>query len=361
MVSKFGAGDGLCVRADAVLRSLVARDHEVHAFTQSKHVQLLPEERIHRFRAVQLNPHFSLDVVHAPGMIARESQRHGIDVLHAQMNSGSTDFLLPFFKRALPPLVVTYHLAYAGSDSLVGTIFDIATKASLFAGKRYDAVILVHPLHKRMFLESGFPEEKLHVIVNGVDTHRFCPAPTRRDDEIINFIYVGRLSYDKGVDITIEAFREYHKENPDTRLTLIGDGMLKSMLSGRKAINDGIHWLGNVPHSKVDDFLKMGDVFVVPMSIGPLTSSMSVLEAMSCGLPLITTRVRDAEKLLSPTEGMLVESQSVRAVIDAMRLMAQDKAKRVSMGMKCRQRILREHSWEKQVELIEEVYHSLSN
>ncbi len=359
MVSKFGAGDGLCVRADAVMTGLLSRGHEVHAFTQSRNVHPLPEEHIHKFRAFHLNPHFSIDSVDAPNMIARESQKHHIDVLHAQMNSGSTDFVLPFFKRALPPLVVTYHLAYSGSDSFLGTVFDIANKVSLYAGRRYDAIILVHPLQKRIFLENGFQEDMLHIIPNGVDTHRFCPTPMERDDHIVDYIYVGRLSLDKGVDIAINAFREYHRENPDTRLTLIGDGMLKSMLVRRGDLNNGIRWMGRVPHNRVDYFLKRADVFVAPMNIGPLTCSLSVLEGMSCGLPLIATRVRDAEKLLSPSESVLVKPQSVREVVDAMRLMAEDKTKRVAMGMKCRERVLRESSWEKQVELIVGVYREI--
>ncbi len=359
MVSKFGAGDGLCVRADAVMRGLLSGGHEVHVFTQSRHVYPLREDRIHRFRALHLNPHFSLDSIDAPNMIARESQKHRIDVLHTQMNSGTTDFVLPFFKRALPPLVVTYHLAYSGSDSSLGRVFDIANKASLYAGRKYDAIILVHPLQKRLFLENDFQEEMLHIIPNGVDTHRFCPTPMERDDNVVDYIYVGRLSFDKGVDIAINAFREYHRENPDTQLTLIGDGMLKSMLMRRGDLNDGIRWMGRVPHSRVDYFLKRADVFVSPMNIGPLTCSLSVLEGMSCGLPLIATRVRDAEMLLSSSEGVLVEPQSVREVVDAMRLMAEDKAKRVSMGMKCRERVLRESSWEKQVDLIEGVYREI--
>ena len=117
-MSKFGAPDGLCVIANAVLRGLVEQSHEVHAFTQSKRVEGLPEERVHRFRAVQLNPHFSLDTVAAPRAISRQCREYNIDVVHIQMNSGSTEFMLPYFKRSLPPLVVTYHLAYAAGGSL---------------------------------------------------------------------------------------------------------------------------------------------------------------------------------------------------------------------------------------------------
>ena len=156
MVSKFGAPDGLCIRAGTVLKGLVGHNNEVHALTQSKFVDGLPEERIHRFRAVQLNPHFSIDTISSSKMIAKVSKDHNLEVLHIQMNSGSTEFLLPYFKKSLPPLVVTYHLAYAAGGSIYSTLFGIAWKALLFASRKYDEIILVDPSQKPYFIKSGF-------------------------------------------------------------------------------------------------------------------------------------------------------------------------------------------------------------
>jgi glycosyltransferase involved in cell wall biosynthesis len=359
MVSKFDSLDGLSTRANAVLSSLLERGHEVHAFTRSKNVAFLPPERIHRFGGVGINVHFSIDAIDAPKTIAKECNRHGIEVLDVQMNSGTTDFLLPLFKANLPPMVVTYHLAYSDAESWMKTLFNTIGRISLFAGRRYDAIILVHPFQKRMFIPNGVPDEKLNVIVNGVDTNLFKPLGHKKNDDIIDFIYVGRLSYDKGVHILIQAFRAYHKENSRSRLTIVGDGMLKSMLTSQDS--ESIRWLGNLDHSLVPQYLQNADIFVVPMSIGPLTASISVLEAMSCGLPLITTNVADADRILSPEEGILVKPESVSAVVDAMRLMAKDEHMRTSMGRQCRERILREYSWKRQIGLIEGVYTQVIN
>ena len=355
MVTKLGAKDGLCVHADILLRGLLERGHDVHVFTQSKHVDFLPPEHIHEFHAVQLNPHFSLDAISVPKMIVSECCRNEIEVLHVQMNSGSTEFLLPLFKAALPPLVVTYHLAYSTAESRMRTVFDIAGKASLWASRRYDGIVLVHPFQKKLFLDNGVPEEKLHAIMNGVDTHRFKPRDREKNSDIMDFIYVGRLSYDKGVHILIEAFREYHKENRQTRLTLLGNGMLKSMIRDSDD-NGSIRWFGDIEHDLVPKFLQEADAFVVPMSIGPLTSSMSVLEAMSCGLPMITTNVAGADRILHPDEGILVPPNRVHSVVDAMRLLTENPQMRRSMGNACRRKIVQEHSWDRQIELTEKVY-----
>jgi len=354
MVSKFGAPDGLCIRAGAVLKGLVSHGQEVHALTQSQRVDGLPEERIHRFRAVQLNPHFSIDTISSPKTIAKVSREYNLEVLHVQMNSGTTESMLPYFKKSIPPLVVTFHLAYAADASIYSTLFGIAWKASLFACKRYDEVILVDPSQKQYFIERGFSEENLNVVRNGVDTNLFKPGDnTKRDDDTIDFVYVGRLSYDKGVHILLDAFQEYHCENPQSRLTVIGNGMLKGQVDS--CTDDGsVRWLGAIDHEKIPDILQKMDAFVIPQNIGGL--GLSVMEAMSCGLPVITTAIGETVRLLRADEGILVKPDSVSAVVKGMRVLGEDKIKRKSMGARCREKIEKEYSWHNQIGLIEDVY-----
>jgi glycosyltransferase involved in cell wall biosynthesis len=354
LVSKFGAPDGLCIRANAVLNGLTKRKNEVHAFTQSKSVTGISEERVHRFRAAQLNPHFSIDTISAPRMIARLSQKYDIEVLHIQMNSGSTEFMLPYFKQSLPPLVVTYHLAYAAGSSLYTTLFGIAWKASLFASKKYDQVILVDPSQKPYFIDGGFSEENVTVIRNGVDINIFKPDYGKREnDGTVDFVYVGRLSYDKGVNLLLDAFSEYHKENPNTRLTLIGNGMLKYRLDG--CVDDGsLCWLGAIDHDEIPKVLQKMDAFVIPQNIGGL--GLSVLEAMSCGLPVITTAIGETVKLLGNDEGVLVEPKNVDAIVDAMRVLAENTNLRKAMGKRCRRKVEEKYSWHSQIGQIEDVY-----
>ena len=131
--------------------------------------------------------------------------------------------------------------------------------------------------------------------------------------------------------------------------------MLKSMIKDFDD-NGSIRWFGDIEHDHIPKFLQDADAFVVPMSIGPLTSSMSVLEAMSCGLPLITTNVADADKLLQPNEGILVPPNCVQSVVDAMRNMAENPQMTKSMGKACRKKVEQEYSWDRQIKLTEDVY-----
>ncbi len=353
MFSKFGAPDGLCTRANIVVKGLIEKGHEVHVFTQAKEVEGVPNEYVHRFRAVPMNPHFSLDSLSAPRMIAEVCKEHDIEVLHAQMNSSTTETFLPFYRKFLPPLVATFHLAYSSGQSFYTTWFTLRWLASLFSLKNYDEIILVDPMQRPHILNYGIPENRLTVIRNGVNTEMFSPAKNNRNDGILDFVYVGRLSLDKGISTLLDAFARYHDENPASRLTLIGDGKLKTKMNN--CVPDGsISWLGALEHESIPTYLKMMDVFVIPQNIGGL--GMSVLEAMSCGLPVITTGIGETTRLLGSNEGILVRPHRVPEVVNAMRQMGQDEYGRLEMGRRCRQKVLRKYTWNKQIDEIIKVY-----
>jgi glycosyltransferase involved in cell wall biosynthesis len=353
MVSKFHAADGLCIRANAVLSGLIEKGHDVHAFTQSQEVVGLPKEKIHRYPAVQLNEHFSIDSLSAAKMISQKCREYKIDVLHIQMNSGTTEFLLPYFRKALPPLAITYHLAYAGGGSFYTTLFAVLWKASLWAAKKYDEIILVDPSQEPYFLDAGVPKDRISVVRNGVDTNTFKPLTRGDDDDFVDFVFVGRLSYDKGVHLLLDAFSEYHRENRMSRLTLIGDGMLKSRIDG--CTDDGsIRWLGTIGHEKIPGVLQQMDAFVIPQNIGGL--GLSVMEGMSCGLPVVTTAIGETIRLLADDEGVLIKPDDKGSLVEALRYIGEDKNRRKSMGNRCRSKILTDYSWDSQIQGIERAY-----
>jgi glycosyltransferase involved in cell wall biosynthesis len=353
LISKFGAADGLCVRASHVLNGLVERGHEVHVFTQSKRIDSFPDDKVHTFRAVPINPHFFLDSPGAMRLIAEKSKEFELDLLHLQMNTSSTEFLLPFFKHAMPPMITTFHLAYASGSSVIATAFAAAWKASMFAAKRYDHIILVDPSQQQVMDDYGISEDKTSVVINGVDTDLFCPSERRDKNGWIDFVYVGRLAIDKGVHILFDAFKEFHAEYRKSRLSLVGDGLLKGMIDD--CVDDGsIRWLGILDHKHVPKVLQNADVFVIPQNIGGL--GLSVIEAMSCGIPVITTAIGETKRLLGPNEGILVQPESSQSVLEAMRKLTNDVDLREEMGRRCREKILQDYSWESQMELLEDVY-----
>ena len=80
------------------------------------------------------------------------------------------------------------------------------------------------------------------------------------------------------------------------------------------------------------------------------------MEAMSCGLPVVTTAIGETVNLLGEDEGILVKPDSVSAVVNAMRMLSEDKYLRQKMGVNCRKKIEENYSWNTQIGAIEEVY-----
>ena len=136
-------------------------------------------------------------------------------------------------------------------------------------------------------------------------------------------------------------------------MTFLGDGIFKSQVDF--CTDDGsVCWLGAINHDKIPDILQKMDAFVIPQNIGGL--GLSVMEAMGCGLPVITTAIGETVRLIRDDEGILVKPDSVSAVVKGMRVLAEDKKKRLSMGARCREKIEKDYSWHNQIGLIEDVY-----
>ena len=120
-------------------------------------------------------------------------------------------------------------------------------------------------------------------------------------------------------------------------------------------MDDGsVRWLGAISHERIPQVLQQMDVFVIPQNIGGL--GLSVMEAMACGLPVITTAIGETVRLLGKDEGILVKPHDVKEVVDAMTHLAEDEKQRKFMGKQCRKKVVENYSWKHQIESIEEVY-----
>lgn len=192
---------------------------------------------------------------------------------------------------------------------------------------------------KNLALESS-PLQKIDVIYNGIDINEFIPLNKRIENSKLKFISTGRLTKRKGYDNLIKTFRNLK----DYELTLIGEGdeeiHLKNLAVEYKV---NVQFLGKQPHDKISAYLQEADIFVLP-SINEGMSN-SILEAMSCGLPIITTDTGGAKEIIKKN-GYIVEKGHEESLGKALQAYLSNKTLLKEHSIESR-KLAESMSWEK--------------
>ena len=147
---------------------------------------------------------------------------------------------------------------------------------------------------KKGLVYSGVDNNNIHVVHYGTN---FVPLSSTRLDppnDIVKFVYVGQVTYRKGVHYLLDVFSKIKRN--DIQLSIVGGWKPNSDLIEKYKNCENIHFYGNVTHDKVKTILCESDVFVFPS----LTEgfSLSCLEAMSCGLPIICSNNAGANDIV---------------------------------------------------------------
>ncbi|WP_323921946.1 glycosyltransferase family 4 protein [Aeromonas caviae] len=145
-------------------------------------------------------------------------------------------------------------------------------------------------------IKCNFSINKIKTIHNGIDSNLFKPDLSQREiirgnlglsNDTIIWIATGHLSSLKRPEDLARAFLKYSNDYENSCLIFLGDGELKTPLSGEFNDNNKIIFLGRV--SNVLPYLQASDFFCSPSSSEGLP--MAVIEAMGCALPVILSDI----------------------------------------------------------------------
>lgn len=193
------------------------------------------------------------------------------------------------------------------------------------------------------------PEQHIQIIFNGIDTDEFKPPQEKLNEypDHINLIAVSRLIERKGIDYLIKALPEILKKDKRVRLTIIGEGNLEDdlkLLAKRLDISDKVSFVGFQDHNLMPEHYNNAHLFVLPSKNEGMSNT--ILEAMACGLPIITTNTGGTSELIKEN-GFIVPMEDVSAISSAVLEALADK-KLMEIMRKRSRNIALEFSWKKQ-------------
>lgn len=186
--------------------------------------------------------------------------------------------------------------------------------------------------------------------IAGVNSERFVPdAAARKEerekigikDDMLTYIFLGRLNHDKGIGELYEAYNRLAAEEKDVYLLLVGmdeEGYIEK-LPNYKNIQDGKNFSYYGLTKQPERVLNAGDVFVLPTYREGFGSS--VLEAACIGLPSICTDAYGVlDAYIDGETGLQCKVGDVESLYQCMKRMQDEQELRMKMGKKSRERAL---------------------
>lgn len=277
-------------------------------------------------------------------------RRERIDIVHTH-NTYAHFYGTIAARMAMTPIVVnSQHGRGCGPNWKARWQFRLA---NLFS----DRVLGVSEDAAKLCQNQDFiSKNKIEVLWNGIDLDRFEYHGPNVDGQMIA---VARLSPEKDFGTLLDAIAIARKQLPKIRLQIVGDGAERSRLEKQRDelnLQTAVEFLGE--RSDVPTLLKNASFFVSSSTTEGI--SLTILEAMAVGLPIVTTNVGGNPEIVEPGKtGTLVESRNPQQLADAIVEMYRDKEAWPVVGEHSRQRVEQHFNVNRMIRDYEALYRTL--
>ena len=286
------------------------------------------------------------------------------DLIHAHeiLSPASAAILFKHFHHR--PIVATLH-----RGGMLGDIYKL--KRRPFGMQRLSSlsreidsfVVISQEIDSELAALRVLPEKRVF-IPNGVDAAHFSPLSKMKKEhlrtelslprEALVVVYVGRFVVEKRVNHLLTLWPDIRRVFPEALLLLIGTGAETSRLQAMSS--PGVQFTGQVDDAA--SYLQAADIFVLPSSTEGL--SVSMLEAMSSGLPALVTSVGGAPDVIQHNmNGYLIPPDDLPALKQGLLTLLGDEALRVRLGKRGRECILADYSLDSVAMHLGALYHNL--
>jgi colanic acid/amylovoran biosynthesis glycosyltransferase len=187
----------------------------------------------------------------------------------------------------------------------------------------------------------------VEVVHYGLEIDRFRPSPRLPDSDPICILSVGRLIEKKGFEFLIEACALLVERGLTFQCRIVGAGPLREALQariGQHRLRDRVILLGALDQAKILQLYQMNDIFALPCVVARSGDRdgmpVVLIEAMACGLPVVTTAVTGIPELVYHGEtGLVVRERDAVSLADALERLITDTLLRKRLGQQARRMI----------------------
>jgi L-malate glycosyltransferase len=289
------------------------------------------------------------------------------DVIH-QLNPVFTGLSFPLVGSGLPLVLGAYAARWPDDGAGTGGIWTnwalARARDAISALQQYqaDALVLTTPAAKNRLPIFEGVRDRLHFLPHGIDTAFFSPTVSPSlskpsGTEKRSILFFANVVRRKGIFTLIDAFSLLASELSDVTLRIAGDGPDLPEAGQRVARLTCAHrveFLGRQERANAPKFYRDCTICCLPSFGEPFAGTL--LEAMSCGKPIVSTDTGGTPHLVTERGGILVRAGDAVALSRALRDLLTDPIRCAAMGRSNREMIESSMSWERVTEQLERIY-----
>lgn len=302
-----------------------------------------------------------------------------IDLIHSH-TAHMPDLLLQF-KSLKTPVVTTIHTTIKGqrngskNSRIPFRALDLSEKVtylalpflsvaeSVYFRKSRQYITVSHWMKNQILKQyPKIGESSISVIHNSVDTKFFSPPKHNKKDKIV--LITGRLVGSKGLNYLVKAMPTILNEHRDCKFVFIGPGdydYLKCEIKRLGVHEENVNFVGYLKNpASILEYYRSAAVYIAPTLYENLP--IRILEAMSCGLPVVASNVcAIPEAIENGVNGFLIEPRSVKDIGRVTCDLLSDENLRSKVGLEARrtamekfdQKICAENTLQKYIQIID--------
>ncbi|MBV6429334.1 MAG: Glycosyltransferase Gtf1 [Haliscomenobacter sp.] len=258
---------------------------------------------------------------------------------------------VPIIASVRGSMVTVYPHKHAGYEQTLQTAFQLSDRLHFVSKGLLDFCV------ERFAVDKN----KCFVNYNGIDIKRFCPAEQRPNrGEEISLISVGSLIWRKNFQDLLKIVQQSNFWNRIT-LKIIGDGderFILEFMIRKYGLAGRVELLGKLPEETIIRHLQDTDIYLSTSYAEGLSNA--VMEAASCGLPVIAFDCEGMDEIIRPdVSGIIIPHGRTDLFVQSLDQLIENKILRQEMGMAARQHVVKNFDESKQIEAIIREYQNL--